>query len=301
MSSEASAGASSARNLDSRDAGVPNGGPSLAEARRAQRREHLLDRAFTAALATGVLIVLVLIWQAITNMHWLPTYLLPTPGETAQAILKDFFSAEFWTQQFLQTLLVVLVGFGIAVVVGLFSGALIISHPLVERTLYPFVVAFQTMPKIAMAPLLLVWLGYGHTSKFVITALVAVFPVIVNTIAGLKAGDERQLTLMRSLRANWWTRMVRVRIPNALPYIFAGLDVAVVFAVIGAIVAEFLGSANGLGSLVIIRQTNVNIAGLFSVLFFLALMGSVLHLLIASLGRRFTFWAHTTDTKGAHR
>lgn len=265
----------------------------------ALRRERLLSRAFTAVLVIGILVIILLVWQAIASLSLLPTYLLPTPAETIHAIWKDLTSTRFWMDQFLQTLLVVVVGFVIAVVAGLILAPIIISHPLVERAIYPFVVAFQTMPKIAMAPLLLVWLGYGHTSKFLIAALVAFFPVVVNTIAGLKAGDERQLILMRSLRASWWTRMTRVRIPNALPFIFAGLDVAVVFSVIGAIVAEFLGSARGLGSLVIIRQTNVDIAGLFSVLFFLAVMGSVLHLIIVGLGRKYTFWSQSSDTKGA--
>lgn len=263
------------------------------------RAERIRGRAFTACLVLGLLIFLLIVWELVTYLDVLPRYLLPTPAETLTAIGKDLTSETFWVEHFLQTLLVVLVGFAIAAVAGLISGPLIIAHPLVERTVYPFVVAFQTMPKIAMAPLLLVWLGYGHTSKFVITALVAFFPVVVNIIAGLKAGDERQLILMRSLRANWWTRMTKVRVPNAMPYIFAGLDVAVVFAVIGAIVAEFLGSANGLGSLVIVRQTNVDIAGLFSVLFFLAVMGSALHIAIAAAGRRFTFWSQSVDTKGA--
>ena len=263
--------------------------------------EQLRDHAVTALLAAGFLTLLVALWQIVTTMHLLPAYLLPTPLQTLHAIWGDLASEQFWTGQFLQTLLVVLVGFSIAAVAGLVIGPLLIWHPLIERSVYPFVVAFQTMPKIAMAPLILVWLGYGHTSKFVITALVAFFPVVVNVIAGLKAGDERQLILMRSLRASWWTRMTKVRIPNALPYIFAGLDIAVVFAVIGAIVAEFLGSPNGLGSLVIVRQANVDIPGLFSVLFFLAVMGSALHVIIASLGRKFTFWAQSADTKVARR
>lgn len=259
------------------------------------RVNQLLARGVTPILVTTFAVVLILIWQAVTQLNVLPAYLLPTPAETAWAIWQDFVSPRFWTQQFLQTLIEVIVGFGIATVVGLVFAPLLLIHPLVERTVYPFVVAIQTMPKIAMAPLLLVWLGYGNTSKFVITALVAFFPVVVNTIAGLKAEDEEQLTLMRSLRASWWTQMKRVRIPNAMPYIFAGLDVAVVFAVIGAIVAEFLGSARGLGSLVIIRQTNIDVAGLFSVLFYLALMGFALHFIVASLGRRYTFWAQSSN------
>lgn len=268
-------------------------------AQKELRRERLRSRAVTAVLVGCFLIILILVWQMVTQLGLLPKYLLPTPYETAVAVWQDLIDVRFWTQQFSQTLLVVVVGFCIAVVAGLIIGMLIVSHPLIERTVYPFVVAFQTMPKIAMAPLLLVWLGYGHTSKFMIAALVAFFPVVVNTVAGLKAGNERQIILMRSLRASWWVQMKKVKIPNALPYIFAGLDIAVVFAVIGAIVAEFLGSANGLGSLVIVRQTNVDIAGLFSVLFYLAIMGSVLHLIVVGVGRRYTFWADSSETKGS--
>jgi len=267
----------------------------------AQRREKLLDYAVTTLLSFGLLVVLIVVWQIVMSLGLLPTYLIPTPAATAQAIWHDLIDPQFWTGQLLQTLYVVVVGFVIAAVMGILIGPLLIVHPLVERSVYPFVVAFQAMPKIAMAPLILVWFGYGHTSKFLITALVAFFPVVVNVIAGLKAGDERQLILMRALRAGWWTRMIRVRIPNALPYIFAGLDIAAVFAVIGAVVAEFLGSPNGLGSLVIIRQTNVDTPGLFSVLFFLAAMGSALHFLINAVARKFTFWSQSADTKVAKR
>jgi len=267
----------------------------------ARRREQLLDYAVTTLLSFGLLVVLVVVWQLITTLGLLPAYLMPTPAATAQAIWRDLTDPQFWFGQLFQTLYVVLVGFVIAAVMGILIGPLLIVHPLVERSVYPFVVAFQAMPKIAMAPLMLVWFGYGHTSKFLITALVAFFPVVVNVIAGLKAGDERQLILMRALRAGWWTRMIRVRIPNALPYIFAGLDIAAVFAVIGAVVAEFLGSPNGLGSLVIIRQTNVDTPGLFSVLFFLAAMGSALHFLINAAAKKFTFWSQSADTKVAKR
>jgi NitT/TauT family transport system permease protein len=267
----------------------------------AHRREKLVDFAVSTLLSFALFVVFVAVWQAITTLSLLPAYLIPTPAATAWAIWRDLTDPQFWSGQLFQTLYVVLVGFVIAAVMGVLIGPLLIVHPLVERSVYPFVVAFQAMPKIAMAPLILVWFGYGHTSKFLITALVAFFPVVVNVIAGLKAGDERQLILMRALRAGWWTRMTRVRIPNALPYIFAGLDIAAVFAVIGAVVAEFLGSPNGLGSLVIIRQTNVDTPGLFSVLFILAAMGSALHFIIDAVAKKFTFWSQGADTTAAKR
>lgn len=267
----------------------------------ARRREKLGEFAVSTLLSCGLLAVLVLIWEGITTLGLLPAYLLPTPAATVQAIWRDLINPDFWTGQLFPTLYVVVVGFVIATISGILIAPLLIAHPLIERSVYPFVVAFQAMPKIAMAPLILVWFGFGHTSQFLITALVAFFPVVVNVIAGLKAGDERQLILMRALRAGWWTRMIRVRIPNALPYIFAGLDIAAIFAVIGAVVAEFLGSPNGLGSLVIIRQTNVDTPGLFSVLFFLAVLGSSLHFLTTAAARKFTFWAQSADRGLAKR
>lgn len=258
--------------------------------------ERWRERGVTVALVSGLLLVLVVLWELVTRLGLIPTYLLPSPGQTAVALWTDAtdFSG-FWAPHFFQTFLVVLAGFGLAAVAGLLIGPLVIIHPLIERAVYPLVVAFQTIPKVALAPLILVWLGYGDVSKIMIAALVGFFPVVVNVITGLKAGDQRQLLLMQSLRASWWTRMKKVRIPNALPYVFAGLDIAVVFAVIGAVVAEFLGSANGLGSLVIVRQTSVDIAGLFSVLFFLAVLGYVLHVIITKIGNRLTFWAMTAE------
>lgn len=262
---------------------------------RSRRRRARRERMVTVALAAGFFVFLMAAWTAIVEIFDIQPYLLPLPSDIASAIWTDVRTASFWTDGFLTTLTEVVAGFGLAVAASLVLGPLMLSHPLVERTLYPYVVAFETVPKIALAPLLLIWMGYGSQSKVVIAGLVAFFPMLVNVIAGLKATDENQLQLMRSLRASWWTRLIKLRLPAAVPFILAGLNIAMVFSVIGAIVAEFLGSANGLGSLVLQRQRTVDVSGVFSVLVFLSLMGTALFLVLRLLSKRFAFWAEPVD------
>ena len=263
--------------------------------RREQRARARREKAVTAGLAALLFVAIVIVWTLVVRLGNVKPYLLPPPEDVVSAIWADATTKTFWTEQFLTTVTEVLAGFALAVVAALVLGPLMVSHRLVERMLYPYVVAFETVPKIALAPLLIIWFGYGTQSKFIITGLVAFFPMLVNVLAGLKATDEKQLELMRSLRASWWTRLVKVRLPAALPYIFAGLNIAIVFSVIGAIVGEFLGSAHGLGSLVLQRQTAVDVAGVFSVLVFLSLLGMVLHLVLAFLSRRLAPWAQPNE------
>src|SRR5207249_8001556 len=173
-----------------------------------------------------------------------------------------------------------LLGFLIAAAAGIVLGTVIAQFRLLERTLYPYVVAFQTLPKIAVAPLLVVWLGFGVSAKVVIAALVAFFPVLVNVIVGLKTVDAPKLDLMRSLAASRWQTFRFVTFPNALPFVFAGLDIAIVFGVLGAIVGEFVGSQRGLGNLILQFHTALDIASMFAVLLLLAVLGVALHLVM---------------------
>ena len=133
-------------------------------------------------------------------------------------------------------------GFVIGSVLGLFIGLVIVVFPTTERIVYPYVVALQTVPKVAIAPLMVVWFGFGMTSKVLVVALVSLFPVLVNVIAGLRAVDQDRLDLLGALSASRWQVFRYLRFPNALPFIFAGLNTAIVFSVIGAIVGEFVGA-----------------------------------------------------------
>jgi NitT/TauT family transport system permease protein len=169
----------------------------------------------------------------------------------------------------------------------------------VERIVYPYVLALQTIPKVAIAPLMIIWVGFGIQSKIVTAGLIAFFPILVNVIVGLKTVEPRRILLMRALKANGWQTFVKVRLPSMLPYLFAGFEVGIIFAIIGAIVGEFLGSSRGLGSLVIQRQAAIDVAGVFSILFYLSVMGIALNLILRSIAKRYAFWSQRSDA-GEH-
>jgi NitT/TauT family transport system permease protein len=146
------------------------------------------------------------------------------------------------------------------------------------------------MPKVALAPLIIVWFGLGLTSKVINAALVAFFPLMVNTIVGLRSAEEDRINLMRSLAASRTQIFFMLQLPNALPYIFAGLEIAMIFALIGAIVAEFVGAEKGLGMLIQSMNFNMDVAGQFSILLILSLLGLVLNGIVTLARRRLLFW-----------
>jgi NitT/TauT family transport system permease protein len=227
-----------------------------------------------------------------------PEFLVPAPSAIGRALVAGL-TSRLYLDHFGVTLYESLLGFLIAAAAGIACGTVIAQFRVVERTLYPYLVALQTLPKIAIAPLLIVWLGFGLTSKVVIAALVAFFPILVNVIVGLKTVEASKLDLMRSLDASRWQTFRYVTFPNALPFVFAGLDIAVVFSVLGAIVGEFVGSQRGLGNLILQFHTSLDMAGMFAVLLLLAALGVGLHLAIQAIQRRIIFWAQADHIIGA--
>jgi len=279
----------------------PDGAPAvqlsaLAEFRRApgtfiRERPHL-------PLVPLVFIVFVLVWEGLVRAWHVPEFLVPAPSAIWRALVAGV-ANRLYVDHFGVTLYESLLGFLIAAAAGIAAGTVIAQFRVVERTFYPYLVALQTLPKIAIAPLLIVWLGFGLTSKVVIAALVAFFPILVNVIVGLKTVDASKLDLMRSLDASRWQTFRYVTFPNALPFVFAGLDIAVVFSVLGAIVGEFVGSQRGLGNLILQFHTSLDIAGMFAVLLLLAALGVGLHLAVQAIQRRVIFWAQADHAVGA--
>src|SRR5215468_5257508 len=245
-----------------------------------------------------VFVLFVALWEWMVRAWNVPNFLVPTPstvaGALARGVRTGLYLTNFWI-----TLFEALVGFVIAAVAGIVLGAIIAQFRLVERTFYPYLVALQTLPKIAIAPLVIVWFGFGISSKVIIAGMVAFFPVLVNVIVGLKTVDAAKLDLMRSLRATRWQTFRLVTFPNALPFVFAGLDIAIVFSVLGAIVGEFVGSQKGLGNLILQFHTSLDLAGMFAVLILLAALGVGLHLIIQAVQRRLIFWAQADHVIGA--
>lgn len=254
---------------------------------RALRESHHLQ---TIALA----VVVLALWQGSCVYFDISPLVLPPPAAIATKLYTLAVSGVIWPHLWATTVEIVS-GFVLGVLAGLVVGATVSLIPVVERLVYPYLVALQTLPKVAIAPLFIIWFGYGLTSKIVITALVCFFPILVSVIAGFHSTDSDQLDMMEAFGATKWQTLVRLRIPSALVLIFAGLEIAAVLAVIGAIVGEFVGAQVGLGYLIIALNFNLDIAGVFAVLIVLSVIGLVIHGAMRIAARRYIFWIRRND------
>ncbi|OYY13517.1 MAG: hypothetical protein B7Y70_01880 [Rhizobiales bacterium 35-68-8] len=248
-------------------------------------------------LAPTLLVVLLLVWQY--GVIWLdvPAYILPPPSDVAVALWRGldagiFSRGGYWLHTGV-TLSEVLLGFVIGSTAGLVLGTIISQVRIIEATFSVYLIAIQSLPKIALAPIIVLWFGFGLTSKVVIICLLTFFPLLVNSMAGFRAVEPERIELMRAIGANGWQMFWKVRLPSAMPYIFAGLDMAAVFAVVGAVVGEFVGAQRGLGVLILSMNASMDTAGTFSVFIILSLIGVLLHGVLKIISRRVLFWSGT--------
>ena len=246
-------------------------------------------------LAILLFVVVVGGWELAVHALDIPKIVLPAPSAIAVSLWRGMEGDLL--RHFGITFYETMAGFVLGSIFGLVLGALIAQFPLLEKTLYPYVVAFQTLPKVAIAPIIVIWFGYGVSSKIVITATIAFFPLLANTIVGLRAVSRDQVELMVAFTASRWQIFRMARLPQALPYIFVGLDVAIVLSVIGAIVGEFVGAQAGLGYLILQRNFNMDMAGVFAILIILSLMGIGLHMAVNFIQRRVVFWMESGADK----
>jgi NitT/TauT family transport system permease protein len=229
------------------------------------------------------------VWEGVVRVFGIPGFILPPPSAVAQALWRGFASG-LYLQHLGYTIVETLLGFVVGSLLGFFLGTAVAMNRYVEYFLYPYIVMFQSLPKVALAPLIVVWFGLGLTSKVINAALVAFFPLLVNTMVGLKSADEDRVSLMRSLAASDHQIFWMLRLPNALPFVMAGLDVAMIFALIGAIVAEFVGAQRGLGMLIQSMNFNMDVSGQFSILLVLSVVGLILNRCIGWIRARVMFW-----------
>jgi NitT/TauT family transport system permease protein len=238
--------------------------------------------------ALGILTVLA-VWQLATVLFSVRPYILPAPTTIAARVIGDLVGGEI-LMHLPVTLVEVLIAFGIATAAGFLLGTAVALIPVVERAVYPLVLALQTIPKVAIAPVFLIWFGFGMQSKIVTAALISFFPIFINVVAGLKAVQPERILLMRALKASRLKTFLSVRLPSMLPFLFAGLQIGLVFAIIGAIVSEFIGGTTGLGVLIILRQGAIDTAGVFSVLIYLSMVGLLLSSALRRVARHYAFW-----------
>jgi NitT/TauT family transport system permease protein len=228
-------------------------------------------------------------WEGAVRFFAVPKIVLPAPSAIAWAFWHGFDDDDLqW--HLAVTMYEIIAGFVAGAASGLLLGFVIALSPLLERIFYPYVVAFQTIPKVAVAPIVVIWFGYGVASKIVITATIAFFPVLANTIVGLRSAPHDQIEMLVTYTASRAQVFRMVRLPQALPYIFVGLDVAIVLSVIGAIVGEFVGAKAGLGYLILQKNFNFDMAGTFAILILLSIVGVGLHWLVEFAQRRIVFW-----------
>ena len=229
------------------------------------------------------------IWEAVVRVFSIPAFILPAPSSVAVALWRGTTSMLYLEHLYI-TVSETLLGFVVGSILALALGTVIALSRRVEYYVYPFVVMFQAMPKVALAPLIIVWFGLGLTSKVVQAAFTAFFPLMVNTIAGLRSADEDRVALMRSLDASQMQIFTMLRVPSAMPFIMAGFEIAMVLSLIGAIVAEFVGAQKGLGMLIMSMTFTMDVAGQFSVLLVLSVLGLILNAIIVGIRKRVLFW-----------
>lgn len=248
-----------------------------------------MKRFWNVALTILLFCSSILAWELIVRAFEIPTFIFPAPSQVAMALWRGFASG-LYQKHLYYTLLETVLGFLLGSALGFFLGTAVALNRYVEYFFYPYIVMFQSLPKVALAPLIVVWFGLGLKSQVINTALVAFFPLLVNTMVGLKSADEDRMNLMRSLAASDNQIFWMLRLPNALPFVMAGLDVAMIFALIGAIVAEFVGARAGLGMLIQSMNFNMDVSGQFSVLLILSIVGLLLNRCILLIRRRVLFW-----------
>ncbi|MGH3389435.1 MAG: ABC transporter permease, partial [Actinomadura sp.] len=234
-------------------------------------------------ISTPVLLVAVIVgWKLIIAVFDISPFVLPQPEEVVGGMVEVMQAQDFMTHLTV-TLTETLVGFGMALVLGVGMGAVLGRIAWLERALRPLIVASQVVPKVALVPLFIVWFGFGMTSKIVIVVILAFFPIMLNTLLGVRSVDPGHRDVMRGLNAGKWVTFWRLDYHSTMPYVFAGMEIGIVFAIIGAVVGEYLGGNQGLGTLIVTSLNSLNAEQLFAVITILTLIGFALYLAVVAL------------------
>jgi NitT/TauT family transport system permease protein len=251
------------------------------------------DPQFT--ISPALLLALIAGWWFATDVLRVPAYVVPPPQDVLRAAIAGLSrwpweKASFWYHAGV-TVWEALLGFAIGSALGALLG-LVLSHwPILGKSWYPYIVGFQSLPKVALAPLMVVWFGFGIEGKVFITAIITFFPVLVNMMAGYQAVEPERIELARSCNASELHLLTKIIIPSCLPFLFAGLGVASVLSILGAVVGEFVGASAGLGMLLMQYNQAMEIAPMFAVIVLLAVIGFLMNHAVSLIERRYCFWA----------
>ncbi|MEM9247547.1 MAG: ABC transporter permease [Pseudomonadota bacterium] len=242
---------------------------------------------------TFVFLVFIGTWQFVTSFGLVSPIILPTPWETLNDMIfvgKNLLTGGYMLGALWITILEVIYGFALAIAIGFSLGVLVGETTFGEKAVMPYLVAIDTMPKVAFAPLFVAWLGFGIESKVALAAFIATFPIVVGTAAGLHAADENSRMLFKTMGASRMQTLIKMKLPAGLPQIFTGLKIGAVGVMAGAITGEFLGGGKGFGELIRVAASQLNTPRVFSLILYLSLVGLALYLLVQWVQRRVVFW-----------
>ncbi len=251
------------------------------------------DRLPRSVSTAAIFVVFVCIWQLVFISGLVSPIILPSPAGTAGQLYfvgHNLITGGYMLDSLWITLKEVFYAFILAIVIGFLLGVLVGETVFGERAVMPYLVAFDTMPKVAFAPLFIAWLGFGIESKVALATYIATFPIIVGTAAGLHAADENARMLFRTMGASRWQTLIKMKLPTGMPHFFTGLKIGSVGVMAGAITGEFLGGGKGFGELIRVASTNLHIARVFSLIIYLSIIGLAIFMFVVWAQRRFVFW-----------
>jgi NitT/TauT family transport system permease protein len=249
---------------------------------------HRLLQLFRAIAIPGLTaLVILVVWEAASRVGWLPHFVLPAPTEIVGELIKSW---RILAAHSYVTTLEVFLGFLLALVAGVGLAVAMVYVPLIERAIYPWVVVLQVIPKVALGPLFVIWLGFGLLPKVTIAFLIAFFPILVDTLIGLKSVEQEPVFLLKSMGAGEARIFWYLRLPHALPNIFGGMKVAMTLAIVGAIIGEFVGANEGLGYLLLYANGVMDTRLLFAALVVVSVVALILYAILAALEKATIRW-----------
>ena len=233
------------------------------------------------------LLTLAVAWELWTRMADVPVYIVPSPLVVIERLLGD---VGYFARHGAITLLEALAGFVLGTTIAVAAAILMAHSRLIERTLFPIAILVKVTPVVAIAPLFVIWFGFGSLPKVLIASIITFFPVLVNALTGLRSVSPGSMDFLNSLHASRWEVLIKLRAPSSLPYLFAAFRIAIPLSVIGAVVGEWFSGDRGLGSVIIVAHNNLDMPTLFSAVISLAFIGISLVIAIAFVEKRVLFW-----------
>jgi len=271
--------------------------PAPVRASRSRALRQTIKFLTTLAYIVGALALGVIVWELIILVTSAQSYILPTPLSVWKTLVDLMETSTLWSQLW-ATLEGTLLGFVVGCFAGVVLGIAAGEFKIVRQIIYPYLVAIQSLPKVALVPVIATWFGFGLNAKVALVVLLVFFPVLVNTFQGVATADPEKIDLVRSLRGGRWQQLWRVRFFSAMPYMFTGFELGIVYAFLGAVLAEMTGAQNGTDVMMEQFQTNADTEATFALLIVLAVVGLVLNIIVRFAHQKVVFWEPTSVGMG---